>query len=130
MPLKHTNPDGVATPNGYTQVVEASGQRLIFVAGQTAVNAQGEVVGNDLASQAEQVFANLKTCLESQGASFADVTKMTTFVVNYKPEDRAVIAAARAKHLPADALPASTLLGVQALARPELLIEIEATAVL
>ena len=131
MAHKRTNPEGVSTPIGFTHVVEATGQRLIFVSGQTAVNAKGEVVGTgDLAAQATQVYENLKACLAAHGATFADVTKTTTFVVNYQPEQRPIIQAARAKYLPADAPPASTLLGVQALARPELLIEIEAIAVI
>ena len=130
MAHKHTNPEGVSTPTGFSHVVEATGQRLIFVAGQTPVNAQGEIVGEDLAAQAEQVYKNLQTCLASHGATFADVTKMTTFVVNYQPEHRAIIAEARAKFLAADALPASTLLGVQALGHPSFLIEIEGYAVI
>jgi enamine deaminase RidA (YjgF/YER057c/UK114 family) len=130
MPNQHLNPDGVSKPTGYTHVVSGQG-RVVFIAGQVAANEAGEVVGEgDLAAQANQVFTNLKTCLASVGATFADVTKLTTFVVNYKPEDRAIVAAARAAHLPADNPPASTLVGVQALARPEFMIEIEATAVL
>lgn len=129
MPNQHLNPDGVSKPTGYTHVVSGQG-RLIYVSGQVAVSAAGEVIGEgDLAAQANQVFENLKTCLAAAGASFADVTKLTTFVVNYKPEDRAIITAARSAHLPAVDPPASTLVGVQALARPEFLIEIEATAV-
>jgi enamine deaminase RidA (YjgF/YER057c/UK114 family) len=129
MPNQHLNPDGVSKPAGYTHVVSGQG-RLVYISGQVAVNSAGDVVGEgDLAAQANQVFANLKTCLASVNATFADVTKLTTFVVNYKPEDRAIVAAARTAHLPADNPPASTLVGVQALARPEFLIEIEATAV-
>jgi enamine deaminase RidA (YjgF/YER057c/UK114 family) len=104
---------------------------MVFVAGQVATDAEGKVVGEgDLARQAEQVFENLKACLAAAGATFADVVKMTTFVVDYRPEQRPIIAATRARYLPADAPPASTLVGVQALARPEILIEVEAIAVI
>jgi enamine deaminase RidA (YjgF/YER057c/UK114 family) len=124
------NPTSVAQPTGYTHVVEAQGSRIIYISGQTPVNAAGEIVGNgDLAKQAEQVFENLKACLAEVGATFADVTKTTTLVVNYQPEYRQVIAAVRQRFY-GDAAPASTLIGVQALARPEFMIEIEAVVVL
>src|SRR5712692_1641223 len=125
------NPAGISTPTGYTHVVTALGGKLVFIAGQTAFNAQGQLVGQgDLRAQAKQVYEHLKTALASVGASFADVVKMTTFVVNYKPEDRAIIAEMRNEYLPKQNPPASTLLGVQSLAREGMLIEIEATAVL
>jgi enamine deaminase RidA (YjgF/YER057c/UK114 family) len=131
MPNEHINPPGVSTPTGYTHVVSAPGGRIVFVSGQVAADASGQVVGEgDLARQADQVFENLKTCLAAAGATFADVTKLTTYVVNYKPEDRPIIVAARQRHLPAENPPASTLVGVQALAAPAYLLEIEAVAVL
>ena len=133
MPNDHINPAGVSTPTGYTHVVSASaGGRIVFISGQVALDKDGNVVGaGDLAKQAEQVFQNLQACLTSAGATFADVTKMTTFIVGYQAaRDRAVLGAVRQKYLPAENPPASTLLGVQALASPDIMIEIEATAVL
>lgn len=132
MPHKYTNPDAVAKPGAYTHVVEATGSRIVFVSGQVARDKDGNVVGpGDLGAQAEQVFKNLEACLASAGATFADVTKMTTFIVGYQSaRDQAVVAAVRQKYLPAGNPPASTLLGVQALALPDIMIEIEATAVL
>lgn len=73
---------------------------------------------------------NLGVALEAAGASFADVVKITTYVVDYRPEHRRVIAEARGRYLPAGTPPASTLVGVQALAGPDWLIEIEAVAVI
>ena len=129
MPTQHINPQGVSTPAGYTHVVSAEG-RVLFISGQVALDATGNVVGDgDFAAQANQVFENLKTCLAAAGASFSNVVKLTTYIVNYSPELRPALTAARAGHLPADGPPASTLVGVQALARPEFLIEIEAVAV-
>jgi len=131
MATQHINPEAVSKPNNYTHVVAAEGRRIVFVSGQVAIDKDGNVVGKgDLARQAEQVFENLKACLASAGATFADVTKMTTFIVNYRPEHRTMIADLRRRYLPADKPPASTLLGVQSLATPDILIEIEATAVL
>jgi enamine deaminase RidA (YjgF/YER057c/UK114 family) len=133
MPKKHTNPSGVAKPTGFTHVVETTGaSRIIYVAGQTPADVDGNPVGvGDFRAQVEQVYKNLQTCLESHGASFADVVKTTTFVVNYQQEvHRPVIGEMRAKYMPADTPPTSTLLGVQALARPEFMIEIEAVAII
>ncbi len=130
MATQHINPSGVAAPNRYTHVVVAQGGRTVYLSGQIALDATGNVVGSDLATQGEQVFENIKTCLASVGGSFADVVKFTTFVVNFKPEDLATISALRAKYIPAENPAASTLVGVQALALPQLLIEIECVAVL
>ena len=132
MPKKYTNPAGVSKPVGFTHVVEATGAtRLIYVAGQTAADADGNVVGvGDFKAQVQQVYENVKTCLESHGASFADVVKTTTFIVNYDAAvHRPVLTEIRTQYMPAENPPASTLLGVQGLARPEFLVEVEAIAV-
>jgi enamine deaminase RidA (YjgF/YER057c/UK114 family) len=132
--MSHTyiNPNTVSKPGAYTHVVSAQGGRVVFISGQVALDAAGNLVGpGDLAAQATQVFENLRACLASVGATFADVTKMTTFIVSYRPAaDRAILGAVRAKYLPAENPPASTLVGVQSLATPDIMIEIEATAVL
>ncbi len=132
MAHNYLNPDGVSKPANYTHVVTAQGSRIVFIAGQVSADKDGNVVGaGDLAKQAEQVYENLMTCLASVGATFADVTKLTTFIVSYRPSvDRAIIGAARQKYVSAENPPANTLVGVQSLATPDYMIEIEATAVL
>ena len=130
MPDLYLNPSGVSKPANYTHVVSGTG-RVVFISGQVPVDKDGNLVGEgDFAAQANQVFENLKTCLASISASFADVAKLTTYIVNYSPELRPHLQAARAKHLPAENPPASTLVGVQALAVPGYMIEIEAVAIL
>jgi enamine deaminase RidA (YjgF/YER057c/UK114 family) len=122
-------PDGLFNNPAYTQVMKSSGATTIHVSGQVAMDASGANVGEgDLAAQADQVMRNLKVAVEAAGATLADIVKVTTFVVGYQPEHRAVITAARAPYFP-DGFPASTLVGVQALAAPEWLIEVEAVAV-
>jgi enamine deaminase RidA (YjgF/YER057c/UK114 family) len=128
--LRHIRPDGLFNHPAYTQVVSAQGSRTVYVSGQVATDADGNLVGgDDLAAQTEQVMKNLRTALSAAGAGFADVSKITVFVVDYRPEHRPVIAEVRGRYLAADRPPASTLVGVTALAAPEYLIEIEAVAV-
>jgi enamine deaminase RidA (YjgF/YER057c/UK114 family) len=130
MTIQRSNPDGLSKPQAYSQLVVAAGSRLVFVAGQVAADAAGNVVSEgDLEGQARQAFSNLATALASAGAGPADVTKITIFVVHYSAEQLPAIGEAR-RALFGDTLPASTLLGVEALARPEFLIEVEAIAVL
>ena len=130
MTRQSINPKESSQPTGYSHVVIAQGSRLVFIAGQTAANVDGQVVGiGDLTAQTQQVFDNVAACLAAAGASFADVTRLTTYVVNFQPEMRPAINEIRQRLFPIDP-PVSTLLGVQALARPEFLIEVEATAVL
>lgn len=128
--VEHLNPSELSKPTGYTQVVTVTGGKLVFIAGQVGLDAKGEVVGKgDLAAQTRQVYANLKAALAAVGARPKDLVKTTTFVVNYRPEMLPVIREARSAFFGPDAEPpASTLVGVQALAREEFLIEIEAIA--
>jgi enamine deaminase RidA (YjgF/YER057c/UK114 family) len=131
MGLQRLTPEGLFKPAAYTQVVVASGRRMVFLAGQVSIDAQGKLVApGDFAGQVRQVFANLRTALEGAGATPADVTKITIYVVNYKPELRPLLGEARSAVFGPGTLPASTLVGVQALAEPGFLIEIEAAAVL
>jgi enamine deaminase RidA (YjgF/YER057c/UK114 family) len=130
MSLERLTPQGLFKPTTYSQVVVATGRRLVFIAGQVSIDPQGNLVAeNDFAGQARQVYANLRMALRGAGATPADVTKLTTYVVGYTPELRAVIAEARAAIFRAGELPASTLVGVQALAEPGYLLEVEAIAV-
>jgi enamine deaminase RidA (YjgF/YER057c/UK114 family) len=128
--LEHIRPAGLLNNPAYTQVVAARGARTVYISGQVAMDGNGEMVGaDDLAAQTEQVMENLGAALSAAGASFEDVVKITTFVVDYQPEHRGVISEVRSRYLPAENPPASTLVGIAALAAPGWLIEIEAVAV-
>lgn len=130
MPKQFINPKELSNPGTYTHVVLADGKKIVFISGQVALDASGQVVGKgDLRAQTRQVFENLKIALASAGATFADVVKMNTYIVNYKPELRPMFIEGREGFLPKENPPASTLVGVTALAREEFLIEVEAVAV-
>ena len=130
MGLERLTPAGLFKPAAYTQVVVARGHRMVFIAGQVSIDAAGTLVApGDFAGQVRQVFANLRTALEGAGATPADVTKITIYIVGYKPELRALLGQARSAVFGPATLPASTLVGVQALAEPGFLIEVEAIAV-
>jgi enamine deaminase RidA (YjgF/YER057c/UK114 family) len=123
------NPPGLSKPNGYTHVVIIQPGRLVYVSGQVALNAAGEVVGkDDLRAQVTQVMENLKTALAAAGASLQDVVKLNYYVVNLNPDKLSVIREVRNQYISAEHPPASTLVGVTALARQEFLIEVEVVA--
>ena len=129
MNIERINPAGLRRPPTYTPVVRATGGSTVYCSGQVSVDIEGRLVGEgDFAAQARQVFANLRTALAAVGADFSNVVKMTTYIVNYGPALRDVVGPIRAEAM-GDALPASTLIGVQALAMPSYMIEIEAIAV-
>lgn len=129
MTLELINPEDLPTPQTYTHVVTATGSRQVYVAGQLAEDASGELVGvDDLAAQAQQVFANLGRALAAAGAKPSDVVKITIYVVGHRQEYLAAIEAARVTlfgtHKPAD-----VLLGVESLWAPGYLIEVDAIAI-
>jgi enamine deaminase RidA (YjgF/YER057c/UK114 family) len=130
MTLALINPDGLATPESYTHVVVATGSRLVFVAGQVADDADGNLFGpGDLAVQARRAFANLGCALAAAGARPQQVARITIYVVGHRAEYLPLISEARIAVF-GDHKPADTLLGVETLAEPGYLIEVEAVAVL
>lgn len=127
----HINPPGISTPTSYTHVVVAQPGRTVYIAGQVSLNEKGELVGKgDLRAQTTQVFDNLSTALKAAGASWNDVVKINTYIVNYNAEMLPALREVRGNYFTGPKPPASTLVGVQALARPDFMIEIEAVAVI
>jgi len=129
--IQHINPPGLSNSPAYTQVVTAKPGTIVWISGQVAQNSKGEVVGKgDLKAQVNQAWENVRLALAGSGATFQDIVKVTTYVVNYKPSMRDDLRAARL-HFMADAKPpAATLIGVQSLASEDWLVEIEVTAVI
>ncbi|MGO4700309.1 RidA family protein [Dyella sp. 2RAB6] len=129
MPLECINPTSLPMPETYTQVVVATGSRLVFVSGQEPEDVHGKLVGQgDLAAQAHQVFANLGRALAAAGARPEHVAKITIYVVNHRREYLPIIEEARValfgNHKPAD-----VLVGIATLSNPDYLIEVDAMAV-
>ncbi len=92
------NPPTIAAPPGYTHVVETSGGRTVYLAGQVGFAPDGSVVGaGDAGQQAEQAFANLAAGLEAVGGSFSDVVKLTIFMLDIA--DFGAIQEARDKYI-------------------------------
>ena len=127
---QHLKPSGLHNNPAYSHVVVASGARTIYISGQVATDEEGRVVGEgDIAAQTTQVMQHLGSALKAAGANYSDIVKITTYVVGYKPELRPIIGKARSAFFDGLEPPASTLVGVSALAAPEWMIEIEAVAV-
>ncbi|RBY90716.1 RidA family protein [Blastococcus sp. TF02A-26] len=133
MSIELINPAGLPVPDVYAQVAVARGSRTVYLAGQVARTADGEPVGaGDLAAQTEQAFLNVATALAGAGASFADVAKLTVYVVDWDPSKFAAFgegAGRAAARLGIDPVKPVTLIGVSALGEPDLLVEIDAVAV-
>jgi enamine deaminase RidA (YjgF/YER057c/UK114 family) len=128
--LTKINPPALPVPMGYTQVVATEGSRTIYVAGQVSVDVVGNVVApGDVIGQARRAFTNVKSAVEAAGATVEDIAKVTWYVVGYRSELLPQLAAAR-RVVFGDHAPASTLIGVAALANPDYLIEVEAVAVI
>ncbi|MEP6687902.1 MAG: RidA family protein [Gemmatimonadales bacterium] len=124
---RYINPPGLTRPSGYTHVVVSSDGRTVYIAGQVAFDSAGQVVGlGDFRAQAAQVFSNLGRALASVGATFGDVMKTTTYITDVR--NLGMLRDARGRYFDPARAPANTLIPVNTLARPELLLEIEAVA--
>ena len=126
------NPDTMVKPvTGYSQVAEVTGGKLVFIAGQVALDKSGTLVGkDDFPAQVEQVFKNLKAAVEAAGGDFNDVIKLNFYCS--ETVDPALIPQVRGirdKYVNTQNPPASSFVIVHRLVRPEWLIEVEATAV-
>lgn len=121
------SPDDLSSPPGYSHVVTIPAGRLVWTAGQIAVDADGNLVGlGDWESQARLVFQNLTRALDAAGARWPDVVKLTYFVVD--TSGLATIRAVRDAFVDRSRPPTSTLVQVAGLAYPDLLLEVEAVA--
>ena len=130
MTLECINPDDLPTPQTYTQVVVATGSKLVFVSGQEPEDIHGNLVGQgDLAAQARQVFGNLGRALAAAGARPDQVTRITIYLVNYKRDEHLPIVEKARITLFADHKPADVVVGVATLS-PGYLIEVDAIAVI
>jgi reactive intermediate/imine deaminase len=126
VPHQILKPDTVHPTTGYSHAVRAGD--TLYISGQVAQDRDGNVVGKgDIATQAAQVYANLKAVVEAAGGTLEDIVKLNTYTTSlaYRP----AIAEARAKYWQSD-WPASTFVVISSLASPDYLVEIEAIAVL
>ena len=128
--IRRLNPPELGSPPGYSQIVDVRAGRIIFIAGQTALNRDGNVVGKgDFAAQAAQVFANLTSALQAVDCSPANLVKLTVFLTDMN--NLAAYREARNRFFASVtpvAAPAVTLVEVSKLYGPDFLIEIEAIA--
>ena len=129
-PIRHLNPPELGAAPGYSQVVEVRASRMIFIAGQAALDNSGGLIGKgDFAAQAEQVFRNLSIALESAGCTAANLVKLTVFLRDM--DNLAAYREARNRFFATvtpPAAPAVTLVEVSELWGRDYLIEIEAVA--
>lgn len=117
-------------PFHYSQVVTATGGTLVHISGLAAWDEHSQLIGgDDLAAQTRQTLANVKAALTGAGATVDDLIMLRAFIVDYQPGDFPLLLAEFERFYSGARPPASTWVGVQALALPELKIEIEAQAV-
>jgi enamine deaminase RidA (YjgF/YER057c/UK114 family) len=128
--IRRINPPELGAPPGYSQIVDVSASRLVFIAGQTALDRDGEIVGkNDFARQADQVFENLGIALRASGCTAANLIKLTVFLTDmdnlgsYREARNHFFAS-----VTPPAAPAVTLVQVSKLYGADFLIEVEAIA--
>jgi enamine deaminase RidA (YjgF/YER057c/UK114 family) len=128
--ITRINPPELGTPPGYSQVVEVTASRIIFIAGQTALDRDGSLIGkNDFAVQAEQVFRNLSFALQASGCTASNLVKLTVFLTDM--DNLTSYREARNRFFASvtpPAAPAVTLVEVSKLYGPDFMIEIEAIA--
>ena len=132
MPKEYINPNNLfpSLPYGFSQIVVATGKRMVFISGQTAWDERKNIVGGDsVLEQARQAFRNLEKAMAAAGGTLKDIVTLRIYVVDYQAECGTAVGTALREAFSGNP-PASTWIGVPALADPEFLIEIEATAVL
>lgn len=129
--VKLGNPPGVHTPRGYSHTAEINlgTCTMLIISGQVPLDSKGEVVGkNDLAAQTEQVFRNIKSCVESAGGSMNSIVKLNYYLTDASQVQK--VRDVRDKFINTANPPASTLVQVSRLFREDIMLEVEATAII
>jgi enamine deaminase RidA (YjgF/YER057c/UK114 family) len=130
-PVRFVNPSSVATPHGYSQaaVIDLGRCTMVVLSGQVALDPKGNLVGkDDVEKQADQVFQNIRSSIVELGGSMKDIVKLGYFVTDVSKIQ--AIRTVRDRYINTQTPPASTLVQVSRLFREDILIEIEATAVI
>jgi enamine deaminase RidA (YjgF/YER057c/UK114 family) len=130
MTLECINPDDLPIPEMYTQVIVATGRKMVFVSGQQPEDVNGKLAGDgDFAAQARLAFGNLGRALVAAGARPEDVCKITIYIVDYKRDEHVPIIEEAQMALFGDHKPANVVVGI-AVMSPGYLIEVDAIAVI
>ena len=131
-PFHIFNPETMAKPTaGYSQVAEVGEGKIVYIAGQVALDKSGNLVGkDDFRAQVQQVFENLKAAVEASGGDLHSVIKLNYYcAASVDPAQLPVVREVRDKYVNTANPPTSTFVVVQRLVRPEWLIEVDAVAV-
>jgi enamine deaminase RidA (YjgF/YER057c/UK114 family) len=126
MPRRDINPSALHPAPGFSHVTEALGSRLVYFAGQLALDPEFNIVGDDLGEQTKAAMRNLETAMREVGVGWDDIVRRTIYTLH--PTEYEVITAAIDEVTGGAGHPAQTILGVTGLAVPGCLIEIECTA--
>lgn len=127
--LQPVNPPDAQIPN-ISQAMRVRGGDLLFLSGHVPISEDGSIVRGGLEAQIEQAFRNLQSTLRAAGAEMSNVARLTFYIRGYEPAPLPVIRRVRDRFVNLEQPPASVLIGVDALFQPEVLIEIDAIAVL
>ncbi len=128
--VNFVNPSTIHSPLGYSHVAEVKEGKIVFISGQIARDKKGDLVGKDnFTAQVRQAFENLKSAIESVGGTLSNIVKLNYYVVDMsRLQDLRAVRDTFFRDK--ERMPASTLVGVTRLAHPDLLVEIEAVAVI
>jgi enamine deaminase RidA (YjgF/YER057c/UK114 family) len=132
MPKQHLNPETLfsSLPHGFSQAVVSQGGKTVYLSGQTAWDAHKRTIGvRDLGEQTRQALRNVQAAVEAAGGRLADIVSLRLYIVNYQAGDASPVGEALRQFFPGESPPASTWIGVMALASEDFMIEIEAVAV-
>jgi reactive intermediate/imine deaminase len=122
------SPDTLSAPFGYSHVVDSPVERIVYISGQVPLDRDGQLVGEgDFEAQTRQVFENLTRALEAADAAWTDVVKLNYFLTDVSQITS--VRAIRDDYVDVERPPASTLVQVSGLFRPEAMVEIEAVAI-
>lgn len=131
MPKQYVNPPSLfpSLEHGFSQVVVASGAKTVFISGQTAWDANKQIVGRSLGEQARQALRNIRAAVEAAGGNLSDIVMLRIYFVHHALQNVEAVGSALRDVFTTNP-PTSTWIGVSSLAVPDFLIEIEAMAVL
>ncbi len=126
--IRPVNPAGATIP-GLSQAMLVEKGNLLFLSGHVPLNADGAVAGGGLGSQLRQVFQNIRATLKAANTDFSNVVRLTIYVRDFQPDELGVIRSVRDEFVDTSQPPASALVGVAALFREDVRVEVDAVAV-